>query len=614
MNGSSDNRRVATLNETGILTDESFLSDLALAAEKAGKTETEALTYARGCLLEMAVHPEDRYLDRIAQLARYMYTRSYEPDLDLDAKQLERLKELASTRPLVFLWSHKSHLDSFVFMRAIYDSNFRPQPLVFAGINMAFAGLKTLAKRSGAIFLRRSFKEDDIYKLVFRHYIDYLVGQRVPLSWSIEGTRSRTGKLMPPRLGLLQWVIESYQRASCEDVLFVPVSISFDQIAEMDDYVAMQKGLPKRKESLSWFISYISGMKIRVGKIYLRFGKPIALSDSRSVSDVMIETDDKPERKLVREVAFEVMSRIEHATPITTTDLVTMVLLGANETALTENQIRAHAQEIIYLIESRGLPTAGDLATESSSGLQAALTLMASTGLLHCFADGTVPVYRITPGNELAAAYYRNTIIHYFLSSAIAELAVASLRGELETEDALHTKALELRDLLKFEFFFKAKAEFLADTDWFLDQRYCDWRAALASEDPAADILFSKRAPLFGHSIMRSFLEAYQVMARVLSNYPDQEFDGDSEFIDECMKQGEEMLLRKHIDSASALSEPLFATAGRLAHYRGMMTGEPDELVARRKQFAAEIANAVRAVRQLQNHYNQHQGLIYDSA
>ena len=143
-------------------------------------------------------------------------------------------------------------------------------------------------------------------KLVFRHYIDYLVGQRVPLSWSIEGTRSRTGKLMPPRLGLLQWVIESYQRASCEDVLFVPVSISFDQIAEMDDYVAMQKGLPN-VAVLSWFISYISGMKIRVGKIYLRFGKPIALSDSRSVSDVMIETDDKLKRKLVREVAFEVM-------------------------------------------------------------------------------------------------------------------------------------------------------------------------------------------------------------------------------------------------------------------------------------------------------------------
>jgi len=613
MNGSCDNQRVPTLNETGILSDEAFLIDLALAATKAGKTETEALNYARECLEEMAVRPQDRYLDRIARLARYMYTRSYEPELDLDQAQLERLKELASTRPLVFLWSHKSHLDSFVFTRAIYDSNFRPQPLVFAGINMAFAGLKTLAKRSGAIFLRRSFKRDEIYKLVFRHYIDYLVGQRVPLSWSIEGTRSRTGKLMPPKLGLLQWVIDSCQRASCDDVLFVPVAISFDQIAEMDDYVAMQKGLPKRKESLGWFISYISGMKIRVGKIYLRFGEPIEIADSMTASEATNGTGDNPEELQVQQVAFEVMSRIEHATPITTTDLVTMVLLGANGIALTENQIRAHAQEIIHLIEARGLPTAGDLVAESSSGLGSALALMSSTGLLHCFADGNVPVYRVTPGNELAAAYYRNTIIHYFLSSAIAELAVASLCGENESEDSLHTKALELRDLLKFEFFFKTKADFLADTDWFLDRRYCDWSAALASPKPAADILFEKRAPLFGHSIMRSFLESYQVMARVLSNHPEHEFDDDAEFIDDCMKQGEELLLRKQIDTASALSEPLFATAARLAHYRGLMTGELDDLAARRKQFAAEIGAAVRAVRLLQNHYNKRQDLTCDS-
>lgn len=613
MNDSSNNQRVATLDEAEILSDEAFLSDLAAIAGTSGKTDEEALTYATECLEEMAVRPEDRYLDRVARLARFMYTRSYEPELDVDTEQLERVTELAKTRPLVFLWSHKSHLDSFVFMRAIYDSNFRPQPLSFAGINMAFTGFKSIAKRSGAIFLRRSFKGDDIYKLVFRHYIDYLVRQRVPLSWSIEGTRSRTGKLMPPKLGLIQWVIESYQRASCDDALFVPVSISFDQIAEMDDYVAMQKGLPKRKESLSWFIGYISGMKNRVGKIYMRFGEPVALSDAASVSDAMMGADAKPERKQVQKVAFEVMSRIEHATPIAITDLVTMVLLGGNGAALTENQIRVHAREIIPLIRKRELPTAGDLEVESGAGLGAALGLLASTGLLHCFADGNVPVYRVAPGNELAAAYYRNTIIHYFLSSAIAELAVASLRGKKESVDALHEMALEIRDLLKFEFFFRTREEFLTDVDWYLDERYSDWRAALASQRPAADMLFGEQAPSFGHSIMRSFLESYQVMARVLLSHPERDFDEDEAFVDECMKQGEEMLLRKQIDSASALSEPLFSTAAKLARYRGLMTGAPETLVERRKLFAVEIADAVHAVSLLQNHYDQHQDVTCDN-
>lgn len=611
MNTVDHKQRVATLNEQEILVDKGFLSDLEAVAERTGKSRDAVLAYARECLDEMAVRPEDRYLDRVARLARFMYTRSYEPGLDVDTEQLSHLKELAGSHPLVFLWSHKSHLDSFVFMRAIYDSNFRPQPLSFAGINMAFTGFKTLAKRSGAIFLRRTFKGDEVYKLVFKHYIDYLVRERVPLSWSIEGTRSRTGQLMPPKLGLIQWVIDSYRRASCDDALLVPVSISFDQIAEMDDYVAMQKGLPKRKESLSWFISYISGMKSRVGKIYMRFGEPVALSATPSASEAMF--DGSPEQTGIQKLAFEVMSRIEHATPITITDLVTMVLLAANGTALTENQLRLQAQEIIALIDTRGLPKAGDLALDSGANLGVALAAMTATGLLHCYSEGSEPVFRVTPGKELAAAYYRNTIIHYFLSSAIAEMALAKLRGKKESVDSFHETVLALRDLLKFEFFFRTKEEFLADVDWYFDERYPDWKAALMSRRPAADMLLDDLAPLFGHSILRSFVEAYQVMARVLSVHPELDVFDDKGLIGACMKQGEEMLLRKQIQSASALSEALFTTALKLARHRGLLTGVPNELVQKRRRFAVEIADAAHAIDLLQNHHDQHQDLTCDS-
>ena len=381
----------------------------------------------------------------------------------------------------------------------------------------------------------------------------------------------------------------------------------------MDDYVAMQKGVPKRKESLSWFIGYISGMKDRVGKIYLRFGDPVKLSDSTSVSEAMFNTGGKPEHTQTQKLAFEVMSRIEHATPITVTDLVTMVLLAANGTALAENQIRIHAQEIIALIEKRGLPMAGDLAFESGAELGAALAAMSQTRLLHCYDRGSEPVFRVTPGKELAAAYYRNTIVHYFLASAAAELAIAKLRGGKESEGVLHDAALALRDLLKFEFFFKTKEAFIQDVEWYLDERYSDWRGALVSQRPAADMLFGEQPPLFGHAIMRSFLEAYRVAARVLGRHPERELDDEKAFIKACMRQGEEMLLRKRIDSAASLSQPLFATAWRLCRYRGLLTGPADELMTRRKAFAVEIADAVHAVDLLQNHYNQHQELTCDS-
>lgn len=612
MNAESTIPRVVTLNEQEILQDEVFLDELYEVASD--QSRESAHEYAAKCLDELAVRPETRYLDRVVKLARFMITRSYEAELDVNTEQLERLKELARDRPMVFLWSHKSHLDSFAFLKAMYDSDFRPQPLSFAGINMAFTGFGTIAKRSGAIFLRRSFKDDPTYKLVFRHYIDYLVGKRVPLSWSIEGTRSRTGKLMPPKLGLIQWVIESYYRASCEDALLVPVSISFDQIAEMDDYVAMQRGQPKRKESLGWFISYISGMKEKSGKIYLRFAEPVALSDAADVSETIFPKDSSPRRTQVQKLAFEVSSRIEHATPITITDLVTMVLLGANERALTEQQIRSHAQDIVSLVHKRALPTAGDLALDSGDALHARLTAMSKTALIDCYSEATQPVYRITPGKQLAAAYYRNTIIHYFLSSAIAEIALAAIDGD-ESEDDFWQAAFELRDLLKFEFFFRTKANFREDTELFLNERYPKWRAAIQASSPAAGILYADRPPLFGHSIMRSFIEAYKVLSRLLLQKGAYEVSdsGDDVLVKECLKQGQEMLLRKKIASESALSEPLFATATRLARHRGLLVGNASDITRDREAFAAEIDAVDNAINLLQGYYDQQQEMICDS-
>ena len=608
MNAGSAISRVAILNEQELLAGDAFLNELCEVAEKQRQSREEAFEYASKCLDELAVRPETRYLDRVVKLARFMITRSYEAELDVNTDQLDRLKELAQQHPMVFLWSHKSHLDSFAFLKAIYDSDFRPQPLSFAGINMAFTGFGTLAKRSGAIFLRRSFKDDAIYRLVFRHYIDHLVARRVPLSWSIEGTRSRTGKLLPPRLGQIQWVVDSYRRASCDDALLVPVSISFDQIAEVDDYIAMQQGTPKRKESLSWFVAYISGMKAKNGRIYLRFAEPVALSDTADVPDAMFAKGNSPQHIQVQNLAFEVSSRIEHATPIKMTDLVTMVLLAANERALTEQQIRSHAEQIIELVRRRALPTTGRLTTDGES-LAEALAAMSGTGLIDCYRETAHPVYRITPGKQLAAAYYRNTIIHYFVAGAIAETAIAALSdgkpaGFWETVSGL-------RDILKFEFFFRRKAEFREDIEQYLDNRYPRWRSALDDDTPAADALFADTSPLFGHSILRSFLEAYSILSQVLLERGGYEVpsEREPELFKDCLKLGREMLLRKKIASETALSEPLFATAARLARYRGLLTGPAREMTLRRATFAGEIDAAASAINRLQHYYDQQQEL-----
>ena len=593
MRAKSELSRVASIDERAVFRDERFLAALRALAEQQQRSYADVEKDARDCLDELAVRPADRYLDWVAALARFMYTRSFEPEFDVNTEALLELKELSETHPMVFLWSHKSHLDGFVFMRALYDAGFRPQPLVFAGINMNFAGFGSLARHSGAIFLRRSFKDDEVYKLVLKYFIDYLASQRIPLSWSIEGTRSRTGKLLRPKLGLIHWVMDAYKRASIEDALFVPVAISFDQIPEMDDYIAMQHGVPKRKESLKWFIDYIAGMKSKYGKVYVRFAEPIALSDK------VPAPGDAAESTHVQKLAFEICSRIERSIPITLTDLVTLVLLAANGRALDAGQIWRQASDIAGLIERWRLPKADNLQLGGVDNLQQTLHTLSETGLLQCFSEGASPVYVITPGRQLAAAYYRNTIVHYFLEGALAEVALAASARD-GSKDTVERELMRLRDLLKFEFSFETKDEFLAHALAYLDHRYPHWR-------DCADVLPAGAPPLFGQSILRSFIEAYWILASMLlrRGWRPVAAGEKAALIDGALALGGEMLLRKEISTEAALSRPLFASAMRLARHRRLLDSDDPDMKNRREAFASDVQRTLAAINMLQDIYDR---------
>lgn len=590
------NSRVATVDEREVLRDDRFHAALRELALEQQRDYSQVEQSARKCLDELAVRPADRYLGWIAALSQFMYTRSFERVFDVNRDALEELKELSGAHPMVFLWSHKSHLDAFVFTRTLYDAGFRPQPLIFAGINMNFAGFGALARHSGAIFLRRSFRDDSVYKLVLRFFIDYLAANRVPVSWSIEGTRSRTGKLLPPKLGLIRWVMDAYKNASINDALFVPVAISFDQIPEMDDYIAMQHGVPKRKESLKWFIDYIAGMKSNYGKVYVRFAEPISLSESVPVSNNPDASDiDSQAQKL----AFEICNRIEHIIPITLTDLVTLVLLAANGRALDAEQIFRQAADIDELIERANLPTAGNLRVHDVDEFQATLRSLTTTGLMRCFSEGATPVYLIAPGRHLAAAYYRNTIVHYFLSGALAETAVAAA-GPDPSGQSFERELMRLRDLLKFEFTFESRDVFQQRAVGFLDHRYPGWHGRGSTFPPGPP-------PLFGQGILRSFVEAYWILAGLLVKRGSQPVTAEHEsvLIDVCLGRGEEMLLRKEITTEAALSGPLFATALRLARYRALLDANDSEVRTRREQFAAEVERTLAAINELQDVYDR---------
>ena len=214
-------------------------------------------------------------LDLLIRLSRYVYTRGYDREIVIDPEQVEKLRALASEHPVILLCNHRSQVDSFAIYSALYDNDL-PHPHTFGGINMKWPIIGNIQRSSGMIFIRRAFSDNPVYKAVLQRYIDYLVSRRFPLLWSIEGGRSRTGKLVPPRYGLLNWLLNAAERFDKTKPLYiVPLSVVFEQVVDVNAYAHEQLGGVKKPENLSWFYQYLHSFKTPLGKIHIRFGDPV---------------------------------------------------------------------------------------------------------------------------------------------------------------------------------------------------------------------------------------------------------------------------------------------------------------------------------------------------
>ena len=173
------------------------------------------------------------------------------------APRSKSMRRALENHPAVLLFSHRSYLDGVIVPVAMQENRLPPVH-TFAGINLSFGFMGPLMRHSGVIFLRRKL-DDPLYKYVLRQFVGYIVEKRFNLSWSIEGTRSRTGKMLPPKLGLLAYVADAYLDGRSDDILLQPVSISFDQLHETAEYAAYARGGEKTPEGLSWLVNYIKG-------------------------------------------------------------------------------------------------------------------------------------------------------------------------------------------------------------------------------------------------------------------------------------------------------------------------------------------------------------------
>jgi len=542
---------------------------------------------AEAMLDELATGWSRFSVDLIPNLGRAIFSRGFDPRIDYDSAQIEKMRSALEDHPAVLLWSHRSYLDGVIVPVALQENKLPPAH-TFAGINLSFGFMGPLMRRSGVIFLRRKL-DDPLYKYVLRQFVGYIVSKRFNLSWSIEGTRSRTGKMLPPKLGLLSYVADAYLDGRSEDILLQPTSISFDQLHETAEYAAYARGGEKIPEGAQWLFNFIKAQGERnYGKIYVRFPEAVSMRQYLGAPDGPIATDESSKRLAMQKMAIEVAWRILRATPINATALVSTVLLATRGRALTLRQLHHTLQDSLDYLERKKTPmTNSALRLHSSEGVRTALDALSSGHPVTRIDGGHEPVWRIAPEHELEGAFYRNSLIHAFLETSIVELALvhAARAPEGERADAFWAQAMRLRSLLKFEFYFADSATFRENIIEELEWNH-DWENQLDAGPAAVDALLRAKRPLMSSAMLRPFIEAYEIVADVLCDAPAD--IGDKELTTRALGVGSQYAAQGLVRSEESVSALLFATARQVATDQKLLEPATD-LRERRRAFLLEL-------------------------
>ncbi|BBY41843.1 glycerol-3-phosphate 1-O-acyltransferase [Mycolicibacterium celeriflavum] len=525
-------------------------------------------------------------VDLIPSLGRAIFSRGFDPNIDYDRAEVEVMRRNLENHPAVLLFSHRSYLDGVIVPVAMQENRLPPVH-TFAGINLSFGFMGPLMRHSGVIFLRRKL-DDPLYKYVLRQFVGYIVEKRFNLSWSIEGTRSRTGKMLPPKLGLLAYVADAYLDGRSEDILLQPVSISFDQLHETAEYAAYARGGEKTPESLSWMYNFIKAQGERnYGKIYVRFPEAVSMREYLGAPHGPMTTDADAKRLALQKMAFEVSWRILSATPVNASALVSALLLSTRGVALTLDQIHHTLQPSLDYLERKQTPmTNSALRLRTPEGVRAALDALSNRHPVTCVEGGRELVWRIAPEDEHEAAFYRNTLIDAFLETSLVELALVHAgRAESDRLEAFWSQVMRLRDLLKFDFYFADSAAFrdhvAEELSW-----HSGWEEQVSAGEEQVDALLRTKQPLLAAAMLRPFFEAYEIVADVLRDAPAE--INEKDLTKRALGLGNQYVAQSRVRSNEAVSALLFATARQVAADQHLLEPAAD-LVERRTAFRDEL-------------------------
>lgn len=411
---------------------------------------------ADGYLEEIAAGYSPAYIKIFSVLVGWIIRTMFD-GVTINNNALNKVKRLALKGPLVLIPCHKSHIDYLILSYLLYHNNM-PVPLVAAGKNLSFWPMGPLFRSGGAFFIRRTFRGAVLYSKVFAEYIHRLLEEGYNIEQFIEGGRSRTGKLLMPKLGLLSILINAYKNGACEDMIIVPIYIGYDRVLEETSYLQELEGGKKEPETLKGVLKARKFLKKRYGKIYVQFNDPISMNEFITKFRIpLAEMKPKEQNDLCRNLGYRIINAINRSAVVTAYGLVASAILNCARNRFSYSQIMSIIETYLNYLAAQDAKLADTLVLDHVRSIEHALDAFVQSKFIEPVSkEKDIPYskrsYLINASKRPFLEYYKNNCIAFFIPAVFTALAILEKDAFQFSASDLHSHYKFLQNFFKFEF------------------------------------------------------------------------------------------------------------------------------------------------------------------
>lgn len=374
------------------------------------KHEQNARRYA----MEIAADYSHTVIRFLELLLDWVWNRLYS---GLRVYNMQKLQDIAEDHEIVYAPCHRSHADYLLLSFLLYRNGLVP-PHIAAGINLNLPVVGTILRRGGAFFMRRSFKDNPLYATVFNEYIHVMLTRGYPVEYFVEGGRSRSGRMLSPRPGMLKMTVESFVRDSHKPIALVPVYIGYEKLIEGQTYIGELHGKKKQKESVFGLLKSLSILRSRFGQVHVNFGDPLLLKPFLDDAAPQWRDTDLSQplpatmKQAITTLGLDVVTRINAAAVANPINLLGLALLATRKHTMDEAQLRRQLELYITLLQQAPYSDGSALASNDAAAI---IEYGLDNDFLHRIEHPMGNLLQVDNITALQMAYVRNNSLHLFV-------------------------------------------------------------------------------------------------------------------------------------------------------------------------------------------------------